>query len=153
MRVRISRTRDVRLLAELDSRIFSADDAFGPEAFAWLTCFLVRAGNDIVGSVVFQEHATVAESYDAETPAEPGTLYLVSTGILPAWQGRGIGHAVKAWQLAYARRNGFRKIVTNHRITNTPIIHLNEKFGFRKVRTIPGYYHGAEDAVVMELLL
>jgi ribosomal protein S18 acetylase RimI-like enzyme len=61
---------------------------------------------------------------------------------------------MKAWQVAYARRNGYRRMVTNSRNSNTAMIRLNRKFGFKVIRTVPGYYDKPEEpAVVMELQL
>jgi ribosomal protein S18 acetylase RimI-like enzyme len=44
--------------------------------------------------------------------------------------------------------------VTHTRKSNTAMIALNERFGFRIVRITPGYYEEpAEEAVFMELKL
>ncbi|HXP87485.1 MAG TPA: LamG domain-containing protein [Bryobacteraceae bacterium] len=52
------------------------------------------------------------------------------------------------------RYHGFHRIVTNTRSRNARMIALNQEFGFRIVRTTPGYYSDPKDAtVVMELQL
>ncbi len=83
----------------------------------------------------------------------PGTLYIQSTGLLPQYRGQGLGHRIKAWQIEYAKQNAFRPIVTNYRETNSPMISINNKFGFQPIRTTPAYYEDGEATVVMELLL
>jgi len=84
----------------------------------------------------------------------PGSLYIASTGLLPKFQGQGFGSLMKAWQICFARQHGFTRIVTNVRRRNQAIVKLNRSFGFRRLRTTPGYYHEPADAtVVMELLL
>jgi ribosomal protein S18 acetylase RimI-like enzyme len=98
--------------------------------------------NRKIGCCAFEEHIP------------PGTLYLASTGILPAYRGQGYGQIMKAWQIVYAKRHGFTRIVTNARQSNAAIIALNRKFGFRTVRKVPGYYISPdESAVVMNLKL
>lgn len=59
---------------------------------------------------------------------------------------------LKAWQVAFAWRHKFNRIVTNTRKRNKPMIHLNRKFNFEVIRITPGYYSGPSDStVVMEL--
>jgi ribosomal protein S18 acetylase RimI-like enzyme len=83
-----------------------------------------------------------------------GTLYIASTGILPGFQGQGFGDLMKCWQIAYACRNGFKRIVTNSRKSNKAMIALNRKFGFKVIRTTPNYYQNPPEAtVVMSLQL
>jgi ribosomal protein S18 acetylase RimI-like enzyme len=71
---------------------------------------------------------------------------------LPKHQGAGLGRLLKSWEVAYARYHGFHRIVTNTRKCNARMIALNRAFGFRILRTSPGYYSGPTDStVVMEL--
>ncbi len=79
------------------------------------------------------------------------TLYIATTGILPRFQGFGLGGLLKAWEIAYARYHGF---ASHTRKKNTRMMKLNQKFGFRAVRTIRGYYSDPPDSgVLMELAL
>jgi ribosomal protein S18 acetylase RimI-like enzyme len=83
-----------------------------------------------------------------------GSLYVVTTGILPGFQRLGFGTLLKQWQVAYARRHGFTRILTNTRKRNRAMIALNEKVGFKVIRITPNYYQSPrEPTVVMELLL
>jgi ribosomal protein S18 acetylase RimI-like enzyme len=103
-----------------------------------------------------EEHADFADDLadDGVSPRREGSLYIASTGILPNFRGKGFGQLSKAWQIAYARVNGFSRIVTNTRRRNAAMIALNKKFGFRVLRTTPRYYREPTDAtVVMELFL
>jgi ribosomal protein S18 acetylase RimI-like enzyme len=91
---------------------------------------------------------------DGVNPPRKRSLYIGSTGILPKFQGQGLGSLMKAWEIAFARYHGFTRIVTNTRKGNLPMIRLNRKFGFQVIRTSPRYYSDpVESAVVMELLL
>lgn len=78
----------------------------------------------------------------------------MSTGILPEARGLGFGRLLKCWQITYARRHRFSRIVTNTRKHNHAMIGLNRSFGFRTIRTTPHYYQDPDEAtVVMELRL
>jgi ribosomal protein S18 acetylase RimI-like enzyme len=82
------------------------------------------------------------------------SLYIVTTGILPAWRRLGFGTLLKCWQISYARHYGFARLVTNTRKSNQAMIRLNQKFGFKVIRTTPNYYESPrEPSLVMELRL
>ena len=108
--------------------------------------------NTKVGCCAFEPNVDVSDSFEEDTRPLPGSLYISTTGILPAFRRQGFAKLMKAWQIAYARHNGFTRIVTNHRQSNGVIIRINEFFGFSILRTVPDYYDD-EPAVVMELLL
>ena len=79
---------------------------------------------------------------------------MASTGILPEFQGRGLGRKQKEWQVGYARDHGFSAIVTNMRKSNVKIKRLNESVGFKFRCLEADYYHEPDEAaVVMELSL
>lgn len=154
MKVEVRRARpdEMYLLCEMDTKIFG-DDAFdSPELWEGLEVFLIVVDEKIVGSNALRHHSGVSESIEAEYTFCFGSLYIVTTGILPEWQGKGIGKIVKAWQVDYAREHGFCRIVTNARVSNHRSIELNKKFGFRIMGTISKYYeYPMEDAIILEL--
>lgn len=91
---------------------------------------------------------------DDDHPRSQGSLYIATTGILPRFRRQGFGALLKTWQIAYARRNRFDRILTNTRKSNLAMIKLNQKFGFKIIRTTPRYYQDPiESTVVMELAL
>ena len=109
-----------------------------------------------VGCCAFQPNMDFQEDIrdDEVNPSLKGSLYITTTGILPKLQRAGLGLILKSWQIAYAKRHGFRRIVTNNRRRNSAIIRLDKKFGFRVIRTTPEYYRSPTDStVVMELRL
>lgn len=139
---RVDVANELRRLRDFDKRIFPKGDLF-PSAY-WRECqvFWLLVDGKRVGCCALQE---------AE---EDGALSIASTGILPAWQGFGLGRVMKAWQVAYARCNGFRRLITETREGNLRMIHLNESFGFRIVRTLPDHYFDPDESgVEMELVL
>ena len=154
--------RKARLPGELgslmafDRKVFPRSDLF--DAAAWNACesYWMLVDGIKVGCCAFEKHVDFQDDLSRESPNPrlQRSLYISSTGILPDFQGKGFGTLLKAWEVAYARRHGFTRIVTNTRKRNKHMIALNRKFGFRIIRTSPGYYSGPPDStVVMELLL
>ena len=147
---------EIRSLMAFDRKVFPPSDLF--DADYWKACvvyWLIVDGVK-VGCCAFEEHVDFQDDVAAGgiNPPLKGALYIASTGILPKFQGRGFGTLLKSWQICYARRRGFKRLLTNTRSRNKRIISLNRKFGFRILRTTPGYYSGPTDAtVVMELWL
>lgn len=147
---------DLRSLMAFDRKVFTRSDLF-PAAY-WRACeaWWMLIDGEKAGCCAFQRDLDFQEDLEEDgwNPEKKGTLYIATTGLLPAYQGTGLGPLMKAWQIAWARRNGFTRIVTNTRKRNKRMIALNERFGFKVIRTTPGYYAEPTDAtVVMELKL
>lgn len=139
-----------------DRKVFPISDRFPPTYWTTLTSYWMLVDGVKAGCCAFQKHIDLQEDLrpDHFNPAMKGSLYIASTGILPRFQGRGLGTLMKAWQICYARRHGFNRIVTNTRKRNTAMIRLNKKFGFKVLRTTRAYYCEPTDStVVMELRL
>jgi ribosomal protein S18 acetylase RimI-like enzyme len=146
---------EIRSLVAFDHKIFPSD-YFPAAQWKHFIAYLMLIEGKRVGCCAFWEHVDFQEDVreDGVNPRQEGTLYIVSTGIATRFQQMGFGQMLKSWQLVYARYHGFRRIVTNARKRNSPIIRLNQKFHFQIVRTTPRYYVNPSDAtVVMELLL
>lgn len=148
--------QELRSLLAFDRKVFSASDVF-PASY-WKTCeawWLLIDGVK-AGCCAFQKNVDFREDIEQDNwnPVRKGSLYIATTGLLPRYQGQGFGPLLKAWQIAWARRHGFSRIITNTRGRNQRMIDLNTKFGFTILRTTPGYYAGPSDStVVMELVL
>jgi ribosomal protein S18 acetylase RimI-like enzyme len=142
---------ELRSLMTFDRKVFSSADTF--DADTWKECqaywMLVDAVK--VGCCAFQHHVDFQDDIkdSVDSPTRKGSLYISTTGILPRFQGTGLGVLLKAWEISYARYHGFTRIVTNTRGRNTAMINLNRKFGFRILRTTAGYYEDPTDAVVV----
>jgi GNAT superfamily N-acetyltransferase len=141
-------------LWEMDVTIFGKD-AFRQEDWLSLESYWVVVDGRVAGCAAFVHDVEFQEDLrdDGENAAQRGTVYIQSTGLLHAYRGKGLGKRIKAWQIEYAKRNGFRRMVTNCRESNAAMISINEKYGFRAIRSTPGYYEDGEATVVMELLL
>ena len=146
--------QDAPALWSLDVTIFGKD-AFDHALWLLLESYWILVDSQVAGCSAFIHHADFQEDLreDAQNTPQSGTLYIQSTGLLPQYRGQGLGQRVKAWQIDYARQNGFRRVVTNCRESNAAMISINKKFGFRFTRTTPDYYEDGEATVVLELLL
>lgn len=135
---------ELRSLQAFDRKVFRKADVFPAEYWKQCEPYWLLIDGVKAGCCAFDKHTLHAK----------GTLYVSTTGILPRFQRRGLGQLMKQWQIAYARRHGFTRIVITTRKTNARMIALNRKFHFKTVRTIPRYYSDpTESALVMELLL
>jgi ribosomal protein S18 acetylase RimI-like enzyme len=145
---------DAVALWNLDVAIFGKD-AFDQALWLMLESFWILVDASVAGCAAFIHHADFQEDLreDAQNTPQLGTLYIQSTGLLPQYRGQGLGCRIKAWQIDYAKQNGFRRIVTNCRESNAAMISINKKFGFQPTRTTPDYYEDGEATVVLELLL
>jgi len=144
---------EVAELWKMDVEIFGVD-AFAPEDWLGLESYWIVVDGQTAGCAAFIPDVEFAEDLgEGENLERRGTLYIQSTGLLREFRGRGVGGRVKRWQIEYARRNGFARMVTNCRESNAAMISINEKFGFRAIRRTAGYYSDGEATVVMELVL
>jgi ribosomal-protein-alanine N-acetyltransferase len=75
--------------------------------------------------------------------------WIITIGVLPRYEGRGIGTAL----LSSAER-AMRNMVSYAKLTvrrsNERAIKMYERCGYRWVSTVRGYYHDGEDGLIME---
>lgn len=138
----------------MDVQVFENDAFDTPGLWEDLETFFILADKIIVGSIALRPNTGMTEHYDDDYLPQIGSMYIVSIGLLPAWQDRGIGKQVMKWIVEYARKNNFTVIVSNVRVSNVRSILLHQGASFRISRLIPRYYYEpTEDAVVLELKL
>lgn len=143
--------KEIRSLVIFDHKAFPEypTDWFDQDDWEACEAWWMLVNHRKVGCCAFELHVDFREY--RKNPHLHGSLYIVTTGILPRLQGKGFGRLLKKWQLLYARRRGFTRVVTNTRKGNTPIIRLNKKFGFKVIRIARNYYEDPrEPTVVME---
>ncbi|PYT20905.1 MAG: hypothetical protein DMG57_40480 [Acidobacteria bacterium] len=148
--------REIRSLMAFDRKVFSSSDLFDAGTWKVFESYWMVVDGVKAGCCAFEAHADFQEDIHQGgiNPRLKGSLYISTTGILPRFRGKGFGTLLKAWEISYARYHGFNCIVTNTRKRNVAMIKLNRKFGFRIIRTTPGYYSDPPDStVVMELRL
>ena len=83
--------------------------------------FVALAGEEVVGFAKF-----------FLTAAQPTDAHHDTTGVKRAWRGRGIAGALKLAQIAWAKRQGYERLVTGNEIRNEPIRRLNARLGYRE---------------------
>jgi GNAT superfamily N-acetyltransferase len=85
-------------------------------------------------------------------PNRPGRGAHVATGsfmVDPAYEGRGVGRALAAQVVEWARGAGYRGIQFNAVVeTNERAVHLWQTFGFRIIGTVPGAFRHPEHGYV-----
>lgn len=142
---------DRELLCRMDKQMFPKGDVYDkPSYWKEYDCYFLLLDGKPIGSIAFKPHT--APNGENEFIPSDDCLYITSTGILPRFQGRGWGAFLKAWEIVYARHCGFKRVLSHVRKSNTRIIKLNQKFGFRVVREMPNYYTDPrEDGLLMEL--
>lgn len=118
----------VRLVA-FDHWVFRRADWFDPDDWDSYESYWMVVNDRRVGCCAFERNVDFEVDPDKDSGPRRGSLYLASMGILPDDQRKGYGERFKRWQIAWARRHGFTRIVTNCRRSNRPIIQLNQKFG------------------------
>ena len=90
--------------------------------------FLALAGEEVVGYAKF-----------FLTSAQPSEAFHDTTGVKRAWRGRGVAGALKRAQIAWAKAQGYERLVTGNEVRNEPIRRLNAHLG----------YHEAPGRIVM----
>jgi GNAT superfamily N-acetyltransferase len=145
---------EVDELRRVDVEIFGKD-AFEEELWFSVEPYWIVVDGQVAGCAAFVHDVDFAEDLreDDENVPRRGTVYIQTTGLLREYRGKGLGQRIKEWEIAYAQRNGFGRVVTNCREGNAAMIAINEKYGFRPIRRTPGYYWDGEATVVMELVL
>lgn len=62
--------------------------------------------------------------------ARPAVAMHDMTGVLRAWRGRGLARALKAAEIAWAKKQGYERLETQNEERNEPIRRLNERYGY-----------------------
>lgn len=77
--------------------------------------------------------------------------HLVLLAVEKNWRNRGIGRELLEWQLLAAQTAGLADMSLEVRAVNRTALLFYAASGFKKVRTLPKYYCGIEDAVRLRL--
>ena len=108
-----------------------AEDAVLPPFEEWLSMDMQGAGDRPDGTFVALAGGEVVGYAKLHFPsAAPGLLNHDMTGVLRAWRRRGIAGALKRAEIAWAKQNGYAKLVTGNEERNEPIRKLNAQYGY-----------------------
>jgi ribosomal-protein-alanine N-acetyltransferase len=142
--VRRLRTSDLDRILEIEHLSFGKD-AYDRNLFAEFLhkCgdlfLVVERGRQICGYMV-----TCIRGQGASGRAE-----LVSVAVNPAERGKGAASVLMDSTLRRLRRRGIGRLGLMVRVTNVEARAFYEKYGFRKVRTVRGYYEDGADGWLM----
>ncbi|MGV0110251.1 ribosomal protein S18-alanine N-acetyltransferase [Arthrobacter sp. CP30] len=81
------------------------------------------------------------------------TADIQTIGVLPRFEGQGIGRAMLAELLDESRRRGAETVMLEVRADNPRAQQLYARFGFEQIHTRKTYYRDGVDAWVMRLVL
>ena len=138
-------------LLSFDREVFGAADRFDATYWKELVSYWLLVDGERAGCCAFEANVDfTGDIRDDGTNARlDGSLLLATAGILPTFRGLGLGQMLVYWQICYARRHRFWRVVANVRSKNATIIGLTRKLGFKVIRTTPGYYSDPTDATVV----
>jgi ribosomal-protein-alanine N-acetyltransferase len=86
----------------------------------------------------------------------PEEAHILTLGIAPNWQKKGLGKKLLQHFIQYAREQNAKSIFLDVRESNHSAAQLYKQMGFQQIATRKGYYPamcGREDALVMQLML
>ncbi|BBE23575.1 ribosomal-protein-alanine acetyltransferase [Arthrobacter sp. MN05-02] len=101
----------------------------------------------------------IVAEVDGEAVGYAGLMVLATTadiqtiGVLPRFEGQGIGRAMLTELLDEARRRGADNVMLEVRADNPRAQQLYTRFGFARIHTRKRYYRDGVDAWVMRLVL
>jgi GNAT superfamily N-acetyltransferase len=102
----------------------------------WLAHHMQRAGDlPETTFVALADGEVVGYAKLTLSGARPRDAGHEMTAVRRAWRGRGIAGALKRAQIAWAKRAGYERLMTQNEVRNEPIRRLNEQLGYR---TAPG---------------
>lgn len=132
--------RDLNVLRRLERACFDQD------AWSLFDLIAVLTFPDVVRLKAVDAGQMIGFIAGDPRPSQ-GFSWIATIGVLPEYQGNGIGRA-----LLRACQNRLRtpRIRLSVRIGNTAAIRLYEQEGYQHVDIWRAYYHDGEDALVME---
>lgn len=101
----------------------------------------------------------IVAEMDGEAVGYAGLMVIDTTadiqtiGVLPRFEGQGIGRAMLTELLREARRRGADNVMLEVRADNPRAQYLYARYGFQKIHTRKRYYRDGVDAWVMRLVL
>lgn len=136
---------DIETIGRLENELFPTD-AWPLEMF--YTEFFQPDTRRYIVAEVDGEAVGYAGVMVIDTTADIQTI-----GVLPAFEGQGIGRAMLTELLAEARRRGAATVMLEVRADNPRAQELYARFGFSRIHTRKRYYRDGVDAWVMQLVL
>ncbi len=142
MTIRDALSRDVKALVKLEGELFNAANyALSVQAFYYhirhnLLLVAQKEDNSIIGYLLVLIRRKKAKLY--------------SIGVSSACQGRGVAQALLDAMDERLLHKGFLNVILEVRCDNVNAIALYEKKGFKRMKTLKGFYKDGCDAYLME---
>ncbi len=136
---------DIETIGRLENELFPTD-AWPLEMF--YTEFFQPDTRRYIVAEVHGETVGYAGVMVIDTTADIQTI-----GVLPRFEGQGIGRAMLTELLDEARRRGADTVMLEVRADNPRAQQLYTRFGFARIHTRKRYYRDGVDAWVMRLVL
>ena len=142
-RIRKAEPGEETMLADLEALAFGAK-SWGADSV--MASFVAPRVTILIGEKPGKAPAGFALWRDLGPEAE-----LLTIGVAPATQARGLGAALVAAVVDAARAAGARRLFLEVGAENRAARRLYERAGFMEISVRRGYYRDGEDAVVMAL--
>lgn len=142
--IRPVRQRDLDRILKIEAARFGAD-AYDRNLFAE---YARKCG----GLFLVAEWGTKVRAYSITgiLPARAGKrAELVSVAVEPAFEGKGAAAALIDSTLRRLRRRNIGRFGLMVKVTNLRALRFYEKYGFRKLRRVAGYYEDGADGLCM----
>lgn len=136
---------DIETIGRLENELFPSD-AWPLEMF--YTEFFQPDTRRYIVAEVDGEAVGYAGLMVIDTTADIQTI-----GVLPRFEGQGIGRAMLTELLGEARRRGADNVMLEVRADNPRAQNLYARYGFQRIHTRKRYYRDGVDAWVMRLVL
>ncbi len=136
---------DIETIGRLENELFPSD-AWPLEMF--YTEFFQPDTRRYIVAEVDGEAVGYAGLMVIDTTADIQTI-----GVLPRFEGQGIGRAMLTELLGEARRRGADNVMLEVRADNPRAQKLYARYGFQRIHTRKRYYRDGVDAWVMRLVL
>lgn len=106
-----------------------------------------------VGIISIERDSAPGDTYESESRASPGSIYLILIGFVPAWQSRGLGKVTMEWLKTMVRSRDGNCIVSNLSPDNEASVALHTSAGFETIGSRPNYYSNpTRDSLVLALI-
>jgi ribosomal-protein-alanine N-acetyltransferase len=145
-RLRELQWTDLDELAALETELFAAD-AWSVES--WWAELAGRPRRDYF--VAVDETDAIVGYAGLDAAGETGDV--MTSAVVPAAQGRGLGHHLLTELVRRAELSGIRSLLLEVRADNVPARNLYERGGFDVISVRRRYYRGGIDALVMRRLI
>jgi len=130
-------------LWRIDQACFEAQFAYSQKELAW---YMRRPG----AFTLVAEDAGKTVGFVTASPTKPQTGHIITIDIVEAARRGGVGSELLRAAEERLRAGGAERVQLEVAVSNTGAIHFYQRRGYGVVRTLPRYYNGELDGLLME---